>query len=74
VFNTDQLDEVKAALGQRVTVSGRFDRNNAGQAVRLRMARIVPLPEPASLTGLWGLDPGMTNGQTPEEHLRRIRG
>jgi len=74
VFDTDQLDQVKAGLGKRVTVSGRFDRNSAGQAVRLRMARIIPLPAPAPLTGLWGLDRGMTDGQTPEEHLRRIRG
>lgn len=74
VFEKDQLDQVKAALGKRVTVSGRFDRNSAGQAVRLRMVRIVPLPIPASLTDFWGLDPGMTDGQTPEDHLRRIRG
>lgn len=73
-FDADQLEQVKAALGQRVTVSGRFDRNSAGQPVRLKVARIVPLPTAAPLANLWGLDHGMTGGETPEEHLRRIRG
>lgn len=74
MFDADQLDQVKAALGQRVTVSGRFDRNSAGQAVRLKMSRIVPLPAAAPLASLWGLDRDLTAGETPEEHLRRVRG
>ncbi|NBE80295.1 hypothetical protein [Micromonospora rubida] len=72
-FTATQMDQVRAALGQRVEVSGRLIRaiDDELLSVKLRDLEILP-SSPA--TDLIGLDPGFTNGADPVDYVREIRG
>jgi hypothetical protein len=70
------LEEVKAQLGRRVIASGRVFRNMAGDAIRVRLRSITPLPDNADLPGvdeIVGLDPEFTGDMTTEEYMRHLR-
>lgn len=75
-FADDRLEEVRAALGCRVIVSGIVWRNNRGQPLRVdqaRITRIRPEEELPSTAELTGSDPGFTGSLSTEEYLRRLR-
>ncbi|TDU89185.1 hypothetical protein EV138_2745 [Kribbella voronezhensis] len=72
-FNAEDLDAVRAALGQRVLVAGRLKRNGAGQIVRLDMRTLELLPtDHESLRELYGLDRELTDGLSSLEYLRTV--
>lgn len=75
-FRREQLDTVKAALGERVSVSGLVRYNRHGQILSIRAEHItiiagdVNLP---SIDELAGIDPNYTGGLRADEYVRRLR-
>lgn len=77
LFGDDQIDLIRQAWGKRVEVSGRLTRDAADRLFSVRMRSLEILREAGDgppLAGLVGLDPHLTGGRTPEEHLGEIRG
>jgi hypothetical protein len=76
-FPPEQLDNVRAGLGKRVSVSGRIRVNQRGGKLSLQVEafRILPseeeLPKPSDLRGLV---PDMTGGRLSEDYLRELWG
>lgn len=74
----DELFEVmKEALGQRVRALGLLTRNKRGQALRVDIERVEPLPDEAgapSVDELAGIAPWYTGDQSTEAYLRSVRG
>jgi len=75
IFEDQDLDGIRDALGHRVLVAGRLKRNGVGQVVRLAMRSIERLPEQAEpLHRLYRMDPTLTGDLSTLEYLRIIRG
>lgn len=75
-FEPPQLEAIKAALGERVVVTGIVHRNADGDPVRVEKPELRILGEDAELPSvreLIGLVPDLTGSLTPEEHVRRLR-
>ncbi|MCM4077458.1 hypothetical protein [Paractinoplanes hotanensis] len=75
-FGADDLETVRAALGQRVEISGRLIRDFGDRllAVRMRSIEVLPNAADAPVTGLIGMSPDMIGDRSPEEHLEELRG
>lgn len=75
-FDSERLDEVAAALGKRVSVTGIVHRNANGDPLRVERPELRLLPDDAELPttrDLIGLVPDLTDGLSAEEHVRRLR-
>lgn len=75
-FKRGQLDTVRAALGERVCVTGLVRYNRHGQVLSMRAEDFVIIPSDARLPTideLAGIDPGFTGGLSAEEYVRRLR-
>lgn len=75
-FSEDELEKVKAALGQRVMVSGILHRNEKGQPLRVDQPRLSVLPRRGDLPTteqLVGIDPDFTGTLTTDEYVRQLR-
>ncbi|HEY2355178.1 MAG TPA: hypothetical protein VGH79_09810 [Gaiellaceae bacterium] len=75
-FDPARLDEIKAALGARVVVTGVVHRNADGDPVRVEKPELRVLRPDAELptvADLIGLAPDLTGSLSPEEHMRRLR-
>lgn len=74
-FAQEQLDNVRAGLGKRVSVSGRMQVNREGDKLLLQVEnyRIFPseekLPRPGEIRGLV---PDLTGGRLSEDYLREM--
>jgi hypothetical protein len=74
-FGDGHVDVIRAALGNRVEVSGTLTRDAAGRLLSVRLRDLAVLAdEGPPVTALAGLDPGITGGLTPTDYLREIRG
>ncbi len=74
-FRQEALDEVRNALGKRVSITGRVrsDRHGKPDAVQVSDIRILgsePLPTPGEIRGI---AKGMTGGLKAEDYLREMR-
>ena len=74
-FRQESFDEVRTALGQRATITGRLrsDRLGKPESMELSGIRILglePLPTPSEVRGIAS---GMTGGLKAEEYLRQVR-
>lgn len=72
-FTAAQMDQVRAALGQRVEVSGRLIRAIDDELLSIKMRTLEVLPGTPA-TDLIGLDSGFINGADPVDYVREIRG
>lgn len=75
-FEVWRLDEIKAALGERVVVTGIVNRNAHGDPVRVEKPELRVLPRDAELptvSDLIGLAPDLAGSLSAEEHVRRLR-
>lgn len=75
-FAPERLDDVAAALGRRVVVTGVVHRNAKGDPVKVDRPELRILPDGADLPSvkdLIGLVPDITGGLSSEEHVRRLR-
>lgn len=74
-FPLEQMDDVRAALGRRVSVSGRMRVNRQGDKLSLLVEKyqIFPpeekLPKPSDIRGLV---PDMTQGRLSEDYVREL--
>ncbi|WP_250003094.1 hypothetical protein [Actinoplanes sp. M2I2] len=75
-FEVGQVDELKAAWGRRVEVSGLIVRDIEDTVLTVRMRRIELLPDAADApaVALSGLSLDMAGDRAPGEHLEDIRG
>jgi len=76
-FGPDQLDDVKNHLGQHVEVWGRIARNADDQALIVQARRFTALPTPDAgqrLGELRGIAPNLTDGESVDAYLERLRG
>jgi hypothetical protein len=74
--SAEWLERVKAALGERVLVSGVVHSNARGEPMRVDAEEIRilrPSKDLPSLSRLYGSDPDFTGDMTTEEYLRSIR-
>ena len=75
-FMGEQVEQIREFLGKRVEIAGRLTRDADGKLLTIQMRSLEILrdePGPA-LTDLVGLDPDLTGGESPQEHLRELRG
>ena len=75
-FGSDLLNEVREALGKRVSVSGllRSDRLGKPETMRVRSIRLfVDDEELPSVQQIRGIAKGMTGGKLAEDYLRELR-
>ena len=75
-FGPDELDAIKAALGQRVMVSGIVHRNEKGQPLRITRSsfRVLPTRDELPTTEqLVGIDPQFTGDHSTDEYVRQLR-
>lgn len=75
-FAPNQLDQVLAAIGQRVLVDGILSRNVAGDPLRILVGDLEVLPVDDDLPpiqAIFASAPDFTNGLTVAEHLDQIR-
>lgn len=74
LFEHDQTDMMRSALGKRVEAFGRLRRNAAGQIIDLKIRGLEMLPDSTPpITDLTGLDPDLTDGMSPGDYLRELR-
>ena len=74
-FRQESLDEVRDALGKRVSITGRLrgDRRGKPESMLVSGIRVLGLellPTPGEIRGI---AQGMTGGLKSEEHLRELR-
>jgi hypothetical protein len=77
LFNDQQMDEVKNALGKRVLVFGQLQKNIAGNTLRVEMDHLEILENKKRFTlpDMGELEsPDFENAQSTEEYMRTIRG
>jgi hypothetical protein len=75
-FKDEQFEEVRAALRQRVIVSGTVHRNARGTAISVDNAELTVMPNDAELPGtadIAGLDRGFTGELPVGEYVRELR-
>ncbi len=75
-FAEGELEDVKAALGRRVMVSGVIHRNEKGQPLKVAQPRLTVLPrrdELPTTEQLVGIDPDFTGSLTTDEYVRQLR-
>lgn len=75
-FAVERLDEVAAALGRRVVVTGVVHRNAKGDPVKVDRPELRVLPEGVELPtarDLIGLVPDLTGDLSSEEYVRKLR-
>jgi hypothetical protein len=75
-FATDDLEEVKAALGSRVNVAGIVHRNSSGQPLRVDKAKLTILPRAEELptaADFVGHDPHFTGQLSTDDYMRKLR-
>ncbi|HEX5245513.1 MAG TPA: hypothetical protein VFW41_00135 [Gaiellaceae bacterium] len=75
-FEREKQDEIAAALGRRVVVTGIVHRNAHGDPVKVEKPELRILPdgiEPPSARDLIGLVPDMTGALSAEEYIRKLR-
>jgi len=71
-FRAGELEQIKAALGRRVTVNGIVVRNATGQPIRVEDPEIRILLDAPPLSQLVGIDPGFTGGMTLREYMEHV--
>ena len=73
-FDRGRLDEVKAALGRRVSVTGIVYRNANGDPIKVERPelRVLPTTTPG-VRDLIGLVPDMSGEDSAEEYIRKLR-
>lgn len=74
-FQQEDIDEVRGALGRRVSITGRLRSDHLGKPESLHVSGIrvlgaEPLP---TANEIRGIARGMTGGLTSEEYLERVR-
>ena len=74
-FQREHIDEVRNALGKRVSITGRLHSDRLGrpetmQVSNIRILGLGPLPTPKEVRGI---AKDMTDGLKSEEYLRRVR-
>ena len=74
-FQRESIDEVRNALGKRISITGRLRSDRLGkpeamQVSDIRILGLEPLPTPSEVKGI---ATGMTGGLKAEEYLRRVR-
>ena len=74
-FRQERLEEVRNALGKRVSITGRLRSNRLGkpesvQVSGIRILGLEPLPTPSEIRGI---AKGMTGGLKAEDYLREVR-
>lgn len=77
VFRRDQFEQIRAALGKRVMISGILERGAQDIPTKLDMRQIEILPDVGgvpALGDLAGHDPDFTGGLDPADYLRELRG
>ena len=75
-FQSESLDDVKAALGKRVNVGGVVQRNSRGQPLRVDRAKLTVLPSSEDLptaAQLLGHDPAFTGELSTDDYTRALR-
>lgn len=74
-FPDDLVEEVRAALGERVVAAGRVDRNALGQPVDVRLQSLYVLRDDGapSVDDLVGIAPGLTGGVDSVEYVAAQR-
>jgi hypothetical protein len=75
-FEQERLDEVAAALGKKVVVTGIVYRNSRGDPIRVERPSVRLLPDDADLPttrALIGLAPDIAGDLSAEEHIRHLR-
>lgn len=75
-FDLVHLEEIKAALGQRVIVQGIVHRNAKGDPVRIEkpdLRVLAPDAELPRVADLIGLVPDLTGSLSAEEYVRKLR-
>jgi len=75
-FDPARLDEIRAALGERVVVTGIVHRNTNGEPVRVEKPELRLLRADADLPtvrDLIGLAPDLTGFVSPDEYVRKLR-
>jgi hypothetical protein len=71
-FSENELEQIKSALGRRVTVNGVVVRNAKGQPIRVEEPEIRILIDGPPLTRLVGIDPGFTGGMSLSEYMEHV--
>lgn len=75
-FDPERLEDVKRALGCRVSVAGIIHRNAKGQPLKIDQARLTVLPtedELPTTVDFIGVDPYFTGDLSTDEYVRRLR-
>lgn len=78
-FRDEQVDQIRDALGKRVMITGRIERDAEEAPVRVIMREIdilrdVDDDDVSPLGDLVGRDPDFTGGIPPAAYLRELRG
>lgn len=75
-FEKDQLENVKAALGSRVSVRGTITFSKQGRPMRVDEAKVHRFPsddELPSIDDMMGIAPEITGGMPADQYIRTLR-